>query len=86
MAQARKQAVEFDFRSNYVDELDQVVDMQAISAARLKIGVDPLRGSGIAYWEPIAEKFGLDLTLVHDQVDPAFSFMRIDKDGRIRMD
>ena len=60
--------------------------MQAISAARLKIGVDPLRGSGIAYWEPIAEKFGLDLTLVHDQVDPVFSFMRIDKDGRIRMD
>ncbi len=86
LAQARKQAVEFDFRSNYVDELDQVVDMQAISAARLKIGVDPLGGSGIAYWEPIAEKFGLDLTLVHDQVDPAFSFMRIDKDGRIRMD
>lgn len=70
----------------YVADLAQVIDMAAIAAAGLKIGVDPMGGAGIAYWEPIAEQYGLDLTLVNRAVDPTFSFMTLDKDGKIRMD
>ena len=76
----------YDYITPYVDDLDSVVDMQAIADANLKIGVDPLGGSGIAYWEPIAKKYGLNIEVVNTKVDPAFSFMTVDKDGKIRMD
>ena len=76
----------YDYITPYVNDLDSVVDMQAIADADLKIGVDPLGGSGIAYWEPIAKKYGLNIEVVNTKVDPAFSFMTVDKDGKIRMD
>jgi phosphoglucomutase len=76
----------FDYITPYVSDLQSVVDMSAISAADLKIGVDPMGGSGIAYWEPIKERYGLNLKVVNDKVDPSFSFMTLDKDGKIRMD
>jgi phosphoglucomutase len=75
-----------DYITPYVDDLDSVVDMKAIAGSDLKIGVDPLGGSGIGYWEPIAEKYGIDLEIVNPKVDPTFSFMTVDKDGKIRMD
>lgn len=75
-----------DFVQPYVDDLDSVVDMQAIAGAGLKIGVDPLGGAGIGYWEPIAERYGLNIEVVNTRVDPTFSFMTVDKDGKIRMD
>ncbi|MGD8561344.1 MAG: phosphoglucomutase (alpha-D-glucose-1,6-bisphosphate-dependent) [Desulfarculaceae bacterium] len=77
---------EYDFVRPYLSDLAQVVDMDAIAAAGLKIGVDPLGGSGLAYWEPMAEMYGLDLEVVNPAVDPTFSFMTVDKDGKIRMD
>ena len=76
----------FDYITPYVDDLNSVIDMQAIADANLKLGVDPMGGSGIAYWEPIAEKYGLNIEVVNPRVDPTFSFMTVDKDGRIRMD
>ncbi|KXF81431.1 phosphoglucomutase (alpha-D-glucose-1,6-bisphosphate-dependent) [Enterovibrio coralii] len=78
--------VETDLVMPYVQELDQVVDMAAIKKAGLKLGVDPLGGSGIDYWKAIAEHFELDITLVNDAIDPSFRFMSLDKDGVIRMD
>ncbi|WP_448212250.1 phosphoglucomutase (alpha-D-glucose-1,6-bisphosphate-dependent) [Colwellia sp. MEBiC06753] len=75
-----------DFISEYVDQLNQVVDMEAIAKADVSLGVDPLGGSGINYWPVIAEKYGLNITLVNDEVDPSFAFMPLDKDGKIRMD
>ncbi|MCB1506139.1 MAG: phosphoglucomutase (alpha-D-glucose-1,6-bisphosphate-dependent) [Hyphomicrobiaceae bacterium] len=75
-----------DFVSPYVEDLAQVIDMKAIAAAKLKIGVDPMGGSGIGFWDPIAERYGLDLEVVNTRVDPTFSFMTLDKDGKIRMD
>jgi len=66
--------------------LGSVVDMQAIAGAGLKIGADPMGGASIDYWEPIAERYGLNLTVVNPRVDPTFSFMTVDKDGKIRMD
>ncbi|MCL4165079.1 UNVERIFIED_CONTAM: hypothetical protein GTU68_046819, partial [Idotea baltica] len=75
-----------DYITPYVDDLDSVVDMKAIAASDLKIGVDPLGGSGIGYWEPIAAKYGIDLQIVNPKVDPTFAFMTVDKDGKIRMD
>ncbi len=75
-----------DFIATYVDDLAAVLDMQAIANSDLKVGVDPLGGSGIAYWEPIAEKYGIDLEIVNPRVDPTFSFMTVDRDGKIRMD
>jgi phosphoglucomutase len=77
---------EYDYITPYVSDLKNVVDMQAIADAGLKIGVDPMGGSGIAYWEPIAEMYGLDLQVVNPNVDPTFSFMTVDRDGKIRMD
>lgn len=76
----------FDYIEHYVSDLDNVIDMAAIKKANVRIGVDPLGGSGIAFWEPIAERYGLNIDVVNDRVDPAFSFMPLDKDGRIRMD
>ncbi|TDO96841.1 phosphoglucomutase (alpha-D-glucose-1,6-bisphosphate-dependent) [Marinomonas balearica] len=77
---------DFNYIDHYVSDLENVIDMQAIANANIKIGVDPMGGSGIAYWKPIAEKYGLNLTVVNDRVDPAFGFMPLDKDGKIRMD
>ncbi|KPJ96640.1 MAG: phosphoglucomutase [Gammaproteobacteria bacterium SG8_11] len=78
--------VEYDYVMPYVNDLENVINMDAIAAAGLKIGVDPMGGSGIAYWEPLAEKYGLDVEVVNKKVDPSFSFMTVDKDGKIRMD
>ncbi|MCS4307924.1 phosphoglucomutase [Rheinheimera pacifica] len=75
-----------DYIQHYVDDLENVIDMAAIAKAGIKIGVDPLGGSGIAYWPRIAERYGLNITVVNDKVDPAFAFMPLDKDGQIRMD
>lgn len=76
----------FDYITHYIDDLDNVVDMQAIADAGIRIGVDPMGGSGIHFWEPMAKKYGLNITLVNRDVDPTFRFMPLDKDGRIRMD
>ncbi len=75
-----------DYLGPYVADLIKVVDLKAVARAGLKIGVDPLGGSGIAFWNPIAERYGLDLEVVNRVVDPAFGFMPVDKDGKIRMD
>jgi len=75
-----------DFIAPYVRALPEIVDLAAIRRAGLKIGVDPMGGSGLAYWAPIAELHGLDLHVVNDVVDPTFAFMCVDKDGKIRMD
>ncbi|WP_440875411.1 phosphoglucomutase (alpha-D-glucose-1,6-bisphosphate-dependent) [Thalassotalea sp. PLHSN55] len=75
-----------DFIEFYVDQLDQVVDMQAIAKAGVTIGVDPLGGSGINYWPVIAKKYGLNIEIVNPVVDASFAFMPLDKDGKIRMD
>lgn len=75
-----------DFMTPYVRELGQVVDMRAIRDASLLIGVDPMGGAGIHYWDRIAEFHGLQLTLLNRQVDPTFGFMTVDWDGAIRMD
>ena len=77
---------QYDYIKPYVDDLKSVLDMQAIQQAGLKIGVDPMGGSGVAYWEPIAETYGLDLHVVNPYVDPTFGFMTLDHDGKIRMD
>ncbi len=77
---------EYDYIKPYVDDLASVIDMDAIAKAGVKIGVDPLGGSGIAYWDVIAETYGLNITVVNESVDPTFSFMTLDKDGKIRMD
>jgi phosphoglucomutase len=86
--QARRAATlhRYDYLDSYVADLDAVVDMQAIASARLNIGVDPLGGASVAYWRPIAERYGLELHLVNDVVDPTFRFMTVDWDGKIRMD
>jgi phosphoglucomutase len=76
----------FDFMGPYISDLKNVVDAGAIASARLRIGVDPLGGAAVAFWEPIAEALSLDLEVVNPSVDPTFSFMRVDKDGKIRMD
>jgi phosphoglucomutase len=75
-----------DYVSAYVADLANVVDMDAIRGAKLKLGVDPLGGAAVHYWQPIAERYGLELTIVHDYVDPTFSFVPVDHDGKIRMD
>jgi len=77
---------EQDLVQAYVEGLSQVVDMPAIQRAGLKLGVDPLGGSGIAYWQRIAEYYQLDLTLVNEEIDQTFRFMHLDHDGIIRMD
>ncbi len=77
----------YDYVTPYVSDLKLVVDMQAIAASGLKIGVDPLGGSSVGYWDPIVETYpGLNVEVVNRAVDPTFSFMTLDKDGKIRMD
>ncbi|MCZ2112963.1 MAG: phosphoglucomutase (alpha-D-glucose-1,6-bisphosphate-dependent) [Anaerolineae bacterium] len=77
---------EQDFIVPYVDDLASVVDMDAVAAAGLNIGVDPLGGSGLHFWQPMAERYGLKLNIVNTHVDPTFGFMTVDWDGKIRMD
>ncbi len=76
----------YDYLNNYVNDLGNIIDMDTIRIAKIKMGVDPLGGAGVHYWEPIAEKYHLDLTVVNKIVDPTFSFMTVDWDGQIRMD
>jgi len=75
-----------DFKALYVNQLDQVIDMEAIAKSGMTIGVDPLGGSGIHYWPVIAEKYGINIDIVNPVVDASFAFMPLDKDGKIRMD
>jgi phosphoglucomutase len=77
---------ERDFISGYVDGLSSVIDLDAIRSAGLRIGVDPLGGASAGYWAPIANRYGLNLEVVNPAVDPTFSFMTLDHDGKIRMD
>jgi phosphoglucomutase len=77
---------EADLVRPYVEDLTAVIDMEAIRAARVKIGVDPLGGAALPYWQKIAERYGLDLMIVNDKIDPTFRFMTLDHDGKIRMD
>jgi phosphoglucomutase len=76
----------YDYVGSYVDDLSSVVDMEVIRGARLKIGVDPLGGAAVAYWRPIVERYGVQVEVVNDTVDPTFGFMPLDWDGKIRMD
>jgi phosphoglucomutase len=77
---------EYDFITPYVTDLKNILDMDAIAASGLKIGVDPMGGASLPYWQPIADMYGLQLEIVNKHVDPSFSFMTVDKDGKIRMD
>jgi phosphoglucomutase len=76
----------YDYLSRYVDDLGSVIDMEAIRAAGIRIGADPLGGASVAYWGEIGSRYGLDLTVVNPEVDPTFRFMTLDWDGKIRMD
>jgi phosphoglucomutase len=84
--QARRHAGEYDFVGHYVDDLPSVVNLAAIRDAGVKIGADPLGGASVDYWAAIGERHGLDLTVVNPRIDPAWSFMTLDHDGKIRMD
>ena len=75
-----------DLVTPYVDDLANVIDMEAIRSAGVKIGVDPLGGAALPYWQKIAARYRLDLTIVNDKIDPTFRFMTLDHDGKIRMD
>ena len=77
---------EYDYVSPYVEDLKNVIDMEAIANAGMSIGVDPLGGGSIDFWDPIADRYGLSLEVVNRIIDPTFSFMTVDKDGKIRMD
>jgi phosphoglucomutase len=77
---------EHDFLLAYLDDLPEVIDLPAIARSGLKLGVDPMGGASVQYWSRIAERFGLDLTVVNQTVDPRFAFMPLDHDGKIRMD
>lgn len=77
---------EHDYVAPYVDDLHKVVDLDIVSAAGLRIGADPLGGASVDFWSPIADRYRLNITVVSDVVDPTFSFMTLDRDGKIRMD
>ena len=77
---------EYDYITPYVEDLENVIDMEVIAREKLKIGVDPLGGAAVDFWDPIAERYGFSIEVVNRSVDPAFSFMTLDKDGKIRMD
>jgi phosphoglucomutase len=85
-AMAADTTKQIDLLTPYIKDLINVVDLKAIADSGIHIGVDPLGGSGIAYWEPMAEMYGLNLDVVNKRVDPTFSFMTLDRDGKIRMD
>jgi phosphoglucomutase len=76
----------YDFIKPYVNDLKNILKMEEIAGAGLKIGVDPMGGSGLYYWDRIADAYGLNIEVVNKEVDPTFSFMTLDKDGKIRMD
>jgi len=76
----------YDYLNTYIDELARVVDMAIIRDSKIRLGVDPLGGAGVHYWEPIANRYGLNLTVVNKAIDPTFRFMTVDWDGQIRMD
>ncbi len=77
---------DYDYIEPYVADLKNIIDMDAIRSAGLKLGADALGGSGLAFWEPIAERYGLNIDVVNHVADPTFSFMTVDKDGKIRID
>lgn len=77
---------EYDYVTGYVDDLASIINFEAISASGIRIGADALGGAGLGFWVPVAEKYGLDLTLMHGRCEPDFRFMHVDHDGRIRMD
>mgnify|MGYP001567752760 FL=1 len=87
-ARARRAATTkpHDYLGSYIGDLAQIIDMDLLRSAGLKLGVDPLGGAGVAYWQPIAERYGLNLEVVNPAVDPTFRFMPLDWDGKIRMD
>ncbi|MDN3682149.1 phosphoglucomutase (alpha-D-glucose-1,6-bisphosphate-dependent) [Vibrio tapetis subsp. quintayensis] len=86
LAKQSELLIDVDLVKPYIDDLSNVVDIEAIQKAGLKLGVDPLGGSGIDYWRQIGQTYNLDLTLVSEAIDPSFQFMSLDKDGAIRMD
>jgi len=86
LSQALLAVEEFDFVTPYVSQLGSILDMEAIKAAGVQIGVDPLGGASLAVWQRIAEHYRLNLTIVNERIDPSFAFMTVDKDGKIRMD
>ena len=77
---------EHDYIKSYVEDLENIIDMDAIRAASLRIGADAMGGAGLAFWEPNAERYGLNIEVKNRHADPTFRFMTVDKDGRIRMD
>ncbi|MFT3734509.1 MAG: phosphoglucomutase (alpha-D-glucose-1,6-bisphosphate-dependent) [Rhodocyclaceae bacterium] len=85
-ALASPYVTQHDFAAGYIAALDKVIDMAAIKKAGVKIGVNPLGGAAVAYWARIAEHYGLNIEVVNPKVDPAFGFMTLDHDGKIRMD
>jgi phosphoglucomutase len=85
-AKALASARRHDYVSEYVNDLGAVVDLEAVRDAKLSLGADPLGGAGVAYWDRIADKYGLSISVSHSHVDPTFRFMSLDWDGKIRMD
>lgn len=85
-ARRRPNVTETDFVRMYIDDLDSVLDLDIIRSSGVRIGVDPLGGAAVGYWQPLAEKFGLNLKVVHSQVDPRFAFATLDHDGQVRLD
>lgn len=85
-ALAADTTVAYDFMTPYVADLENVIDMKSIAASGLKICADAMGGAGLRYWKPIADKYGLNITVMNDTVDPTFSFMSVDHDGKVRMD
>ena len=75
-----------DFVTAYVEDLANVIDFDAIRTAGVKIGIDPLGGAAVGYWQPVVERYGIDITIVNPKIDPTFGFMTVDHDGKIRMD
>ncbi|MEZ5185135.1 MAG: phosphoglucomutase (alpha-D-glucose-1,6-bisphosphate-dependent) [Candidatus Nanopelagicales bacterium] len=86
LPRARGQIQTFDFIADYVDDLPSILNLDAVKSAEVRIGADPLGGASVAYWGAIAERFGLNLTVVNPRTDPQFGFMTLDWDGKIRMD
>jgi phosphoglucomutase len=76
----------YDYLNNYINDLGNSIDMDILRNSKIRIGIDPLGGAGIHYWEPIAQRYGLDLTVVNKSIEPDFRFMPVDWDGQIRMD
>ncbi|TKB33862.1 MAG: alpha-D-glucose phosphate-specific phosphoglucomutase [Nitrospira sp.] len=87
-ARARRAATTkpHNYLGTFIDDLAQIIDMEMLRSSGLKLGIDPLGGSGVAYWQPIAERYGLNIEIVNPAVDPTFRFMPLDWDGKIRMD